>query len=212
MDRVSEWTGSWQTINVAVGWQLYECSGDPWSLGLVGVVELAPVLFHGRRGTAADRYPRRDAAWRGTRSPSSTWAPPTALSVNAPPRTYYARLIAFNAYGHAFSEERALSVALNAFTGTSQPFDAQSFDITLLSTGTYEGTLRWEDASIDLDLYMATTACGYPPTGCVLAVSDQSSGNTEQVSLPVAAGSSYRLWIDNFTDRTTSFTITNVVG
>ena len=135
----------------------------------------------------------------------------TALSVNAPPRTYYARVIAFNAYGHAFSEERALSVALNAFTGTIQPFDAQSFDITLSSTGTFEGTLRWEDASIDLDLYIATTACGYPPTGCVLAVSDQSSGNVEQVSIPVAAGSSYRLWIDNFTDRTTSFTITNVV-
>ena len=35
----------WQMINVAVGWQLYERTGDAWSLGLVGVVELAPVLL-----------------------------------------------------------------------------------------------------------------------------------------------------------------------
>ena len=35
----------WQMINVAVGWLLYERTGDPWSLGLVGVAELTPVLF-----------------------------------------------------------------------------------------------------------------------------------------------------------------------
>ena len=32
-------------INVAVGWQLYERTGDAWALGLVGVAELTPVLF-----------------------------------------------------------------------------------------------------------------------------------------------------------------------
>jgi MFS family permease len=51
----------WQMINVAVGWQLYERTGDPWSLGLVGVVELTPVLFlMVMAGNAADRYPRRN--------------------------------------------------------------------------------------------------------------------------------------------------------
>jgi MFS family permease len=53
----------WQMINVAVGWQLYERTGDAWSLGLVGVVELAPVLLlMVVAGNAADRYPRRDVA------------------------------------------------------------------------------------------------------------------------------------------------------
>ena len=53
----------WQMINVAVGWHLYELTGDPWSLGLVGVVELAPVLFlMVAAGNAADRYPRRNIA------------------------------------------------------------------------------------------------------------------------------------------------------
>lgn len=51
----------WQMINVAVGWLLYERTGDPWSLGLVGVAELAPVLvFMVIAGNAADRYPRRN--------------------------------------------------------------------------------------------------------------------------------------------------------
>lgn len=51
----------WQMISVAVGWQLYERTGDPWALGLVGAAELAPVLFLMIvAGNAADRYPRRN--------------------------------------------------------------------------------------------------------------------------------------------------------
>ena len=51
----------WQMINVAVGWQLYERTGDAWSLGLVGVAELTPVLLlMVVAGNAADRYPRRN--------------------------------------------------------------------------------------------------------------------------------------------------------
>jgi MFS family permease len=51
----------WQMINVAVGWLLYERTGDPWALGLVGIAELAPVLFFMViAGNAADRYPRRN--------------------------------------------------------------------------------------------------------------------------------------------------------
>ena len=42
---------------------MYERTGDPWSLGLVGVVELAPVLLlMVVAGNAADRYPRRNVA------------------------------------------------------------------------------------------------------------------------------------------------------
>ena len=48
-------------ISVAVGWQLYERTGDPFALGLVGAAELAPVLFLMIvAGNAADRYPRRN--------------------------------------------------------------------------------------------------------------------------------------------------------
>ena len=45
-------------INVAVGWLLYERTGNAWALGLVGAVELAPILFlMVAAGNAADRYP-----------------------------------------------------------------------------------------------------------------------------------------------------------
>lgn len=52
-----------QIINVAVGWQLYERTGSAWSLGLVGLFELAPVVALAIvSGNAADRYSRRNIA------------------------------------------------------------------------------------------------------------------------------------------------------
>jgi MFS family permease len=55
---------SGQTIlSVAVGWQLYERTGSAWALGLVGAVELTPVLLlMVVAGNVADRYPRRNVA------------------------------------------------------------------------------------------------------------------------------------------------------
>lgn len=51
----------WQIISVTVGWQLYERTGDPWALGLVGVAELTPVfLLMVLSGNVADRFPRRN--------------------------------------------------------------------------------------------------------------------------------------------------------
>ena len=52
-----------QIVSVAVGWQLYERTGNAWSLGLVGVFELLPVLvLMLPAGNAADRFPRRNIA------------------------------------------------------------------------------------------------------------------------------------------------------
>lgn len=50
-----------QILNVTVGWELYERTGSALALGLVGLFELAPVLFLTiPAGNAADRYPRRN--------------------------------------------------------------------------------------------------------------------------------------------------------
>ncbi len=50
----------YQIISVAVGWQLYERTGQAWALGLVGLFEVAPVLLlMVAAGSAADRFPRR---------------------------------------------------------------------------------------------------------------------------------------------------------
>jgi len=52
-----------QILTVTVGWHLYERTGSAWSLGLVGLFELAPVLLLTvPAGNAADRYPRRNIA------------------------------------------------------------------------------------------------------------------------------------------------------
>jgi len=60
--RIMSILGS-QIVNVAVGWQLYERTGSAWSLGLIGLFELAPALvFMVLAGNVADRLPRRNIA------------------------------------------------------------------------------------------------------------------------------------------------------
>lgn len=52
-----------QILTLAVGWQLYERTHDPWALGLVGLCQLIPVLlFMLIAGNLADRFPRRNVA------------------------------------------------------------------------------------------------------------------------------------------------------
>jgi MFS family permease len=52
-----------QFVSVAVGWELYERTGDPWMLGLVGVAQVAPALVLTLpAGNLADRLPRRSIA------------------------------------------------------------------------------------------------------------------------------------------------------
>lgn len=51
------------SVSVAVGWQLYEKTGSTWSLGLVGLVEVIPIVGLALpAGVAADRFPRRRVA------------------------------------------------------------------------------------------------------------------------------------------------------
>ena len=52
-----------QFVSVAVGWDLYERTGDPWMLGLVGLVQIIPALaLTLPAGALVDRYRRRDVA------------------------------------------------------------------------------------------------------------------------------------------------------
>lgn len=52
-----------QVLNVAIGWHLYERTGSPFALGLVGLVEIVPVLaLFIPVGHVVDRFPRRRIA------------------------------------------------------------------------------------------------------------------------------------------------------
>lgn len=50
----------YQMLVVAVGWQLYELTGDPFDLGLIGLIQFIPaVLLVLVVGHVTDRYDRR---------------------------------------------------------------------------------------------------------------------------------------------------------
>ena len=49
-----------QMRTVAVGWEVYERTSEPWHLGMIGLVLALPVLFLALpAGMAADRFPRK---------------------------------------------------------------------------------------------------------------------------------------------------------
>ena len=51
---------SYQIVSVAVGWHIYELTGDPWSLGLVGLAEVIPYFCVAPfAGHLVDTLPRR---------------------------------------------------------------------------------------------------------------------------------------------------------
>jgi MFS family permease len=60
LGKIASYMGA-QIISVAIGWELYERTGDPWALGLVGLFEVLPVfVLMIPAGNAADRFPRRN--------------------------------------------------------------------------------------------------------------------------------------------------------
>jgi MFS family permease len=62
LGRVAATMGA-QFISVAVGWELYERTGDPWALGLVGLAQVAPAMvLMLPAGNVADRFRRRNIA------------------------------------------------------------------------------------------------------------------------------------------------------
>jgi MFS family permease len=56
-----------QIVSVAVGWQMYDLTRDPFDLGLVGIVQFLPsLLLVLVTGVAADRFGRRLVMWLAT--------------------------------------------------------------------------------------------------------------------------------------------------
>ena len=53
-------TASYQMLIVAVAWQLYALTGDPFDLGLIGLIQFVPaMLLFLVVGQVTDRYDRR---------------------------------------------------------------------------------------------------------------------------------------------------------
>jgi hypothetical protein len=147
-----------------------------------------------------------------------------SLTASAPPGTYYVRVVAQNSYGvSAPSNSQMVTVGatsggggttLTPLSGTVSIFGYRILSVTMPATGQYRATLTWADPTIDLDLYLTTTACpSYPPNNaCMRTESASSHGNIEQIAFPVQAGQTYYLWVDNFTYRQSTYLIQHTVN
>src|SRR4029453_8097591 len=96
-----------------------------------------------------------------------------AVSAMVPAGNYYVRVIGSNQFGTGPpSEDLLMRVAVNALSATVRPTGVGSFDVPLTQAGPYVGQLTWVDPAIDLDFYLTSPGCPYPPTGCLLQISD----------------------------------------
>jgi hypothetical protein len=134
------------------------------------------------------------------------------LSATAPAGTYFVRVLGTNAFGSAVSQELTLRVAPNAESDTLNPSEAVRLARQMLRSGTYQAAMTWADPTINLDLYLATPGCpAFPPTSCTLASSTSTNTNSETVTQGVTAGQNLELWVANFSNRTTTFTIFSTI-
>jgi len=96
-------------------------------------------------------------------------------------------------------------------TGTVSVFGTTEHLLSVSRSGNMTVTLRWTDASIDLDLYLTGSNCtGYPPADCsLLAVSDAVGTIQESIQRTVASGEQFKIWVDNFSESSPSnYTLT----
>lgn len=96
-------------------------------------------------------------------------------------------------------------------TGTVSAFGSTRHSLSVPRTGQLTLRLSWSDA-VDLDLYLASSACTtlYPRASCgVVAQSDGVGTNTETIARTVTAGEQYSVWIDNLSvSRAATYTVT----
>lgn len=93
-----------QLISVAVGWELYERTRDPWALGLVGAAQVTPaVILFLPAGNLADRFPRRNIALIAQTLLLLTALGLAAVSWMGAPIAFVYALLALTGVGRAFS-------------------------------------------------------------------------------------------------------------
>ena len=98
-------------------------------------------------------------------------------------------------------------------TGSVAALAAASHDVTVAKAGTASVVLTWTAATVDLDLYVTSSACStYPktttlPACALLASSTNPSGAREELTLAVTKSQPLRIWVDNFSGASSSYTV-----
>ena len=100
-----------QVVSVAVGWELYERTGDAWALGLVGLVQAAPILaLTLPAGEVADRFPRRTIAVLAHAILGLVALGLALLSWLSAPVEWFYGLLLLGGVGRAFSQPAANAI------------------------------------------------------------------------------------------------------
>jgi hypothetical protein len=82
-------------------------------------------------------------------------------------------------------------------TGTMQSFDVSLNDQQTSLTA----TLTWNDADVDLDLWLTDQACQRVSLDCHIygrSTLPPGTGNKEMVQASLSRSTTYRLWVQNF--------------
>ena len=97
-------------------------------------------------------------------------------------------------------------------TGTVSNFGTTVHPVQIPRSGNMTLTLTWQDAAIDLDLYLAPSSCAnlYPRINCsILAASNNGSGTSETIARTVSLGETFNLFVDNLhLTRSSTYTLT----
>ncbi|MBW3637499.1 MAG: MFS transporter [Armatimonadetes bacterium] len=125
-----------QMTNVAAGWELYERTGNPFSLGLLGLMAALPVICLALpAGTLADRHDRRRIALRAEVGAAICLGLLSLISYFQAPLPFFYALILCNAICGAF-----LGPALGALVTNIVPPEQIPAAIKF-------GSIRWQLAA-----------------------------------------------------------------
>jgi MFS family permease len=135
-----------QIIAVGVGWELWQRTRDPWALGLVGLFEVAPVLFLMiPAGNWADRFPRRNLAMLAYVIQATAAAGLTFVSYHAMPVEYVYALLVLTGAARAIAAPSAGTILPQLLDprlfANSQSWMISSFQFSSIFGGVLAGYL-----------------------------------------------------------------------
>lgn len=90
---------------------------------------------------------------------------------------------------------------IETVNGSVVTFGTTRHALNIPRSGEMRLTLTWAAGTIDLDLYLASSACQelYPQEQCgIVGTSDASVGTREVITRTVSSGQTYAIFVDNF--------------
>lgn len=94
------------------------------------------------------------------------------------------------------------------FTGNVPNYGESFHRVTAPSGGTANFNLEWNNNAVDLDLGLTTDACvNFYADSCVHLGDTFGVGTTEHLARPVAAGTTYRIWVVNYAHQEQPYTL-----